>query len=148
MGIMPLPDLVDTASQALGSLRREPDGARLGGVCQAVSRRTGIDVNLVRVVTVVLALCSGIGIALYASAWLLLPTSGSDDVPLARILPPAQHWDARAKIVISAVAAAVAWAVLGSWTPYGITPVLVVVVLLIINRRRRARPDRSPAPHP
>ncbi len=139
MGSMPRPDLVDTASQALVSLRREPDGARLGGVCQAISRRTGVDVSLVRIATVVLALCAGIGIALYASGWLLLPASGRDDVPLARILPPAQHWDARTKLVIAAVAAAITCVLFGSWTPFGITPVIVVAALLVIDHRRRGR---------
>ena len=143
MGSMPRPDLVDTASQALVSLRREPDGARLGGVCQAVSRRTGVDVSLVRIATVVLALCAGIGIALYASGWLLLPAAGRDDVPLARVLPPAQHWDARTKLVITAVAAAITWVLLGSWTPFGITPVIVVAALLVVDHRRRGRRVRS-----
>lgn len=54
-----------------------PDHGRiLGGVCAGVAERWSIDVTLVRVVTVVLALLSGVGVVAYVAAWLLTP-SGS-----------------------------------------------------------------------
>jgi len=54
-------------------LRRSPDLRVLGGVCGGVSLATGIDVTLVRIGFVLLSLGSGIGIFVYALAWLFLP---------------------------------------------------------------------------
>jgi len=48
----------------------------LGGVAGGIARYLDADVTLVRVVTAVLALCTGVGLALYLAAWLLLPEEG------------------------------------------------------------------------
>ncbi len=48
----------------------------LAGVCGGLSKAIGIDVTLVRIGFVLLSLGSGIGILLYALAWLLLPIEG------------------------------------------------------------------------
>lgn len=45
----------------------------VGGVCGAIAQRTGIDVTVVRVLTVVLAIFGGLGILAYGLAWLFLP---------------------------------------------------------------------------
>ncbi|HEX2856504.1 MAG TPA: PspC domain-containing protein [Propionibacteriaceae bacterium] len=139
-------DLIDTAAQAMVSLRREPQGARLAGVCQGLALRTGIDVRLIRVATVVLALSGGLGVALYASGWLLLPTAGRADLPLARVLPPAQNWDGHTRLAITAVITAAVWLVAGSSTPFGLAPALVIAALIVVNQRRRARTHAAPAP--
>jgi len=47
------------------------EGAR--GVCGGVARTTGIDVTFVRIGFVLLTLGSGIGILVYALAWLFVP---------------------------------------------------------------------------
>ena len=148
-GDMARHDLIDTAAQAMVSMRREPRGARLGGVCQGLAARTGVDVRLIRVAAVVLALSGGIGAALYASGWLLTPVTGRTEVPLARALPPAQNWDAHTRLAITAVITAAVWLLVGSWTPFGLTPAVVIGVVLLINHRRRSRgiatPQLSPA---
>ena len=137
-------DLIDTAARAMASLRREPQGAPLGGVCQGVATRTGVDVSLIRVATVVLALSGGVGAAVYASGWLLIPSAGRGDVPLARVLPPAQNWDEHTRLAITAVITAAVWLLIGSWTPFGLTPALVIAGVVLIDRHRRTRATGAP----
>jgi signal transduction histidine kinase len=48
----------------------------VAGVCAGLSQATGIDATLIRIGFVLLTLTSGIGIAVYALAWLLLPLEG------------------------------------------------------------------------
>jgi len=60
----------------LRSLRRSPDNRVLGGVCGAVSSATGIDATWVRIGFVLLSICSGVMVFVYAMAWLLIPMEG------------------------------------------------------------------------
>jgi phage shock protein PspC (stress-responsive transcriptional regulator) len=57
-------------------LRRSASDRMLGGVAGGLARYLNADVTLVRVVTAVLALCTGVGAAAYLAAWLLLPEDG------------------------------------------------------------------------
>lgn len=60
-------------------LERREQNKVIAGVCAGVGHRLGIDPNIVRVVTVVLAIFGGAGVLLYAIGWLLMPqdTSGT-----------------------------------------------------------------------
>jgi signal transduction histidine kinase len=49
-----------------------------GGVASAVAQRLRVDPGVVRVLLVVLVLASGIGVAAYMLAWLLIPLEGND----------------------------------------------------------------------
>ena len=60
----------------LRCLRRSPDNRVFGGVCGAVSSATGIDAMWVRIGFVLLAICSGVMVLVYAAAWLLIPMEG------------------------------------------------------------------------
>ena len=55
------------------ALRRDPAGGWLGGVCSGIALRLGIDRALVRLAFVVAAAAGGIGVALYALGWLVIP---------------------------------------------------------------------------
>jgi phage shock protein PspC (stress-responsive transcriptional regulator) len=57
-------------------LHRSTTDKMLGGVAGGVARYLNADVTLVRVITAVLALCTGVGAAVYLAAWLLLPEDG------------------------------------------------------------------------
>jgi phage shock protein C len=59
-------------------LRRSANDKMLGGVAGGIARYLGADVTLVRVIIAALALLNGVGVALYAAAWLLIPEDGSD----------------------------------------------------------------------
>jgi signal transduction histidine kinase len=65
-------------SAAPTALRRDRDGRWLGGVCTGIARRYGVDVWLVRFAFVAATAAGGLGVALYALAWLLIPAG---DVP-------------------------------------------------------------------
>jgi signal transduction histidine kinase len=56
----------------------------VAGVCGGLAQATGIDVTLVRIGFVLLALGSGVGILVYALAWLLLPLEGESTTILSR----------------------------------------------------------------
>jgi signal transduction histidine kinase/phage shock protein PspC (stress-responsive transcriptional regulator) len=54
-------------------LRRDLSGRWLGGVCAGVARRYGVEPWLVRLAFVVAAAAGGVGLALYALGWLVIP---------------------------------------------------------------------------
>ncbi len=59
--------------RAHARLFRYPDRGLLGGVCAGLARYLGVDVLAVRVVAAMAVVIGGIGIALYALAWALIP---------------------------------------------------------------------------
>lgn len=59
-----------------GPIRRSTEGRMLGGVATGVSKKFGIDPNVVRLAFVLGSLASGFGVAVYVVAWVLLPTEG------------------------------------------------------------------------
>ena len=56
-------------------LRRDRSGRWLGGVCTGIARRYGVDLWLVRFAFVAATFAGGLGVALYALAWLLIPAA-------------------------------------------------------------------------
>jgi phage shock protein C len=65
-------------------LRRGPN-RWLGGVCGGIAAKFGWDPTLVRIVTLLLFLVPGIGVAGYLVVWLLLPNY-DDSIALERLL--------------------------------------------------------------
>jgi len=59
-------------------LRRIHKGRIVAGVCSGVGEYVGIDANLIRIGLAILTLFGGVGIAVYAIGWLLLPDEGKD----------------------------------------------------------------------
>ncbi len=57
-------------------LRRDREGAVLGGVCAGLGRRLGIDPIVLRVVFIAATAAGGVGVLLYALAWILVPAEG------------------------------------------------------------------------
>jgi phage shock protein PspC (stress-responsive transcriptional regulator)/two-component sensor histidine kinase len=56
----------------------------LGGVCAGIANRLGVDPLMVRVVAVVATFVGGVGVALYALAWVALPAGDLDGRPAPR----------------------------------------------------------------
>jgi phage shock protein PspC (stress-responsive transcriptional regulator) len=67
-----------TDQPAAARLRRSADEKMLAGVAGGIARYLDVDVTLVRVIIAVLALFTGVGVALYVAAWLLIPADGDD----------------------------------------------------------------------
>ena len=51
----------------------------IAGVAEGVSKRTGVDVTIVRMRFVLLGLASGTGLAVYVLAWLFIPVEGEKE---------------------------------------------------------------------
>ncbi|MDQ2753962.1 MAG: PspC domain-containing protein [Actinomycetota bacterium] len=69
-----------------GPLRRRRDDRLLGGIAGILAARTGLDVTIVRVGLVIFGLASGVGVAAYVMAWLLVPGEGEPESIGARAL--------------------------------------------------------------
>lgn len=63
-----------------GKLYRSQTDRKLGGVCGGLGPHLGVDVNLLRVIFVVLAFFNGIGLFIYLLFWILVPTEGQGEV--------------------------------------------------------------------
>jgi signal transduction histidine kinase len=56
-------------------LRRRIDRGLLGGVCAGLAQRLGVEALVVRVIMVMMATVGGLGVAVYALAWALIPVA-------------------------------------------------------------------------
>ena len=59
-------------------LRRSASDKMVAGVAGGIARYLDVDVTLVRIIFAALALCTGVGVALYLAAWLLIAADGKD----------------------------------------------------------------------
>ncbi|WP_459805133.1 PspC domain-containing protein [Herbidospora sp. RD11066] len=59
-------------------LRRTRNGRIVAGVCSGVGQYIGIDANILRIVLAVASFFGGLGIGVYAVAWLLIPSEEKD----------------------------------------------------------------------
>jgi phage shock protein PspC (stress-responsive transcriptional regulator) len=67
-------------------LVRRRDGKVLAGVCAGVADYLNVDVNLVRVVTVVLGLATGVMVPAYLLAWLIVPAEDAERSEIERLM--------------------------------------------------------------
>ncbi|HZT38275.1 MAG TPA: PspC domain-containing protein [Bryobacteraceae bacterium] len=68
-------------------LSRPREERKLAGVCAGIARYFGVDVTLVRILTVVLAIWPvGVGLIFYIVCWIVMPND-----PLMLPAPPAQQ---------------------------------------------------------
>jgi phage shock protein PspC (stress-responsive transcriptional regulator)/flagellar biosynthesis protein FliQ len=68
------------------TLRRDPAHGYVAGVCAGLAREIGIDPLVVRIAFVAAALAGGLGLAIYALAWALLPAGSARAGQLPRRL--------------------------------------------------------------
>lgn len=123
----------------LTQLRRSTTDGRVAGVCVMLADRWRIDPMLIRVAALLLALSSGIGLVLYAAAWLAIPAQGSDRAPIDSVLPGLRRlnrgwWIAGLIIACIAVASALA-----SVLPFGIGPAAVMAAVWYFGWYRPSR---------
>ena len=133
------------------------DDRWVGGVSAGLARRLNVDPLIVRGLFLVSVLLGGLGLALYAVAWLLLPEASDGRIHLQEAF--------RGHTDIALLGAAVLL-VSGLTMTQGLTPgwylgdsdwwrglvwlgVLVTVIALLVSRRGRSSPQgRAPGPGP
>src|SRR5919201_5112835 len=80
MGAAPTP----SATSSREPLRRDPSRAVLAGVCAGIARHLRIDPLVVRIAFIAAATAGGVGIVLYALAWLIVPAEDAEAAPERR----------------------------------------------------------------
>jgi phage shock protein C len=119
-------------------LYRSRDDAVLFGICGGIGESLGVDANLVRVAFAVLALASGVGVAIYVLLALLVPTEGQTgasprEVLLGNLSNLIEGLPARRKslgIVLVAVGAAILLANLGLFEWLTVGRALAIALIL------------------
>jgi signal transduction histidine kinase len=81
----PAPPATMPSSGRRQHLRRDLSARWLGGVCAGIARRYGLDAWLVRLAFVVATTAGGLGIALYALGWLVIPAGDAPSRARRRI---------------------------------------------------------------
>src|SRR3954451_9828582 len=71
------------ASGSATALRRDPTRRVLGGVCAGLAERFNVDPLVVRVAFIAAAMAGGLGLAVYAVAWVLMPAGPGQAGPRA-----------------------------------------------------------------
>jgi signal transduction histidine kinase len=77
-------DVTMAATRPAPALRRDTRHRVFGGVCAGLGRHMGVDPLIVRVAFVAAALAGGIGVALYAVAWVLVPAGDAPEAAARR----------------------------------------------------------------
>jgi len=86
---MTTPERTPTPSRPVFGFRRSVGDRWIAGVCGGIAARTGLDVNLVRVLAVLLAVFGHlVGLIAYLAAWALVPEEGADRPPVMPQDPP------------------------------------------------------------
>jgi signal transduction histidine kinase len=94
-------------------LRRYPDRGLLGGVCAGLADHFGVPVLVVRLLTAMFVAVGGIGVAIYALAWALVPVAPeSEGIPRR-----AGAWREAVLIVLAVVGLLVGLRLLGLGLP-------------------------------
>jgi phage shock protein PspC (stress-responsive transcriptional regulator) len=116
----------------------------LAGVCAGIAARYDLDVTLVRIIAVVLALASGLGVAAYVAGWLLTPSTDApaplhrDSTAARRVSEQGRHLAGRIPAIVLIVLAGLAAAALLHirWVgvPFGLVVVLLAVALVVGSR--------------
>ena len=144
--------MTSLASGARPRLRRDRAGGWIAGVCAGIARRFGADPALVRLAFVVATAAGGLGVALYALAWLVVPAG--DAPPRERRGPSG----ARASVEVALgsglllLSALLTFRALGLWFSDAIVWPLVLIAdrrrahLAPVARQARLRSRRPAAP--
>src|SRR4051794_26660028 len=126
---------------------RPREGRMIAGVCKGIAERWNLDLTLVRIVTVVLTLFTGVALAAYIAAWLLTPSTDGP-APLTAE-SKASRWASRngdrlmrrgpmlILIVIGAIV--LSWLAHALWfgAPVGLLVVVLLIAIVVGTKRGR-----------
>ena len=71
---------------AQGQLTRSRTNRVIGGVAGGIAAYTGLDSGIVRLITAVVVIFTGVGLVAYIAAWIILPEEGSSSSGLDSII--------------------------------------------------------------
>jgi signal transduction histidine kinase/phage shock protein PspC (stress-responsive transcriptional regulator) len=133
--------LGESASHAHAPLLRRPDRGLLGGVCAGMAEHFGVAVPIVRMVMVAMVAVGGVGIAVYALAWTLVPVAPDSERRAGR-------WEALRQALLIGLGTVVALGVLhrlASRMSYGdaLWPMVLGICGLALVWRPIAAADRT-----
>jgi signal transduction histidine kinase len=125
------------------AVRRDLENRVVAGVCAGLGRRMGIDPVILRVAFVAVAAAGGVGILLYALAWLLIPADAAGRPSArARALPRRASWQVASGVGLLVLALILFFRELGIWFSDALVWPLVIAVTgtaLIWHRSTAAR---------
>ncbi|HEY5785634.1 MAG TPA: PspC domain-containing protein [Microlunatus sp.] len=136
------------------SIRRSTVDKKLAGVCGGVARHWNVDPVLVRVGWVLLALSGGVGLVLYAAAWLLVPADGATGSTMDDLTKGAtRSWPREAWVAVVAIACLIAFGIFSSTTTISFGPAVVLALIWYFGYyktrvKRSAPPPQSPYGQP
>ncbi len=132
------------------SIRRSTVDKKLAGVCGGVARHWNVDPVLVRVGWVLLALSGGVGIVLYAAAWLLVPADGATRSTMDDLTKGStRSWPREAWVAIVAIACLITFGIFSSTTTIGFGPAVVLALIWYFGYyKSRVKQAAPPAPGP
>jgi len=128
-------------------MRRSRDDRYIAGVCGGLARYLNVDPVVVRVIMAALTVIGGVGLVLYAAAWLLAPEEGAEKNVLESHLPASPRiralgWVAAGVIAVIAVVSSGPWF---DWGWIGPLPLLGIAVLIWVLARPRSSGSAEPA---
>jgi signal transduction histidine kinase len=129
-------------------LRRDPGRRMLGGVCAGLADRLGVDPLLVRVAFVAAAMAGGLGIALYALAWVAIPV-GAGPVAPRRLPGDRGSVEVALGVALLLLSVLLAFRELGIWFSDAVVwPLLLVAAGGALLWRQSTRPADKPQAAP
>ena len=127
-------------------LRRDRDGAIIGGVCAGLGRRLGIDPIVLRIVFIAASAAGGLGLFAYALAWALLPAVGESRANALRVPGSRDSWSVACGIGLLMLAVLLLFREWGLWIGDGLVwPVVLAAAGGAMIWRQSAR-AADPAP--
>lgn len=134
-----------TPRHDLRNLRRSNDDRMIAGVCGGLGRHTGIDPIVFRIVLVALAVFGGIGLVIYALAWLLVPEENATTSEAHRIFQGGLASTlAAAAIAIIGIVVLIDFA--NHWGNGRVPALIIAAVVVVILLSRRAGTTQAPNP--
>ena len=134
-----------TATGGTPPLRRDPGRRVLAGVCAGLGERLGIDPLIVRVAFVAAALAGGLGIVLYALAWVAIPRGEGEAAP-RRIPGDRGSVEVALGVALLALSLLLTFRELGIWFSDAVVwPLVLVAAGGALLWRQSTKPAEEPA---
>jgi phage shock protein PspC (stress-responsive transcriptional regulator) len=131
----------------LRHLRRSSDDRMISGVCGGLGRYTGVDPIIFRVLLATLAVFGGVGLLIYALAWLLIPDDRADTSEAHRLF---RGQGSPLMILVAIALGVVGLLALIDFANHGrsatVSVVIVIAVIAVIVASRRTGPNATPGP--